>query len=84
MAWTVGGDVESYWNFRDMPSVSSSRREQRGMVLSSMKGLVCRAGFPAPDNVLDVLRLGEHRLSDHLVLMKLCWVLTKEPPEAKS
>lgn len=61
-----------------MPSDYSPGREQRRIVISVIQGLVCRAGFPVPENAEDGLPLMEHRFPDRIIVLGLRWVLTNE------
>lgn len=77
------GEDKGDWDFGDTPSGSLSRRVQRRVVLTIILGLVGRAGFPTPDNGLDVLHLRECGLHNRPTVMKLHQVLTNKRIEPR-
>lgn len=69
------------WNSRNKPSNSLSEGEQRRMAGCNIVGLISRVESPAPDNGLDVLRLGDDCLRDRHTLMELRRLLSDEQAE---
>lgn len=53
------------------------------MVLSSIQALLSHEALPAPDNVLEVLRLAYCSLRDRATLMGLCGLLPDEEAGAE-
>lgn len=49
--------------------------------MDNIRGLVKHAGFPVPDNSLDILRRAEADLRDSLTLIDLHHVMLSEEPE---
>lgn len=81
---TVAADKKGDGDVRYIPSGSSSRREERCMVLFNIQSLIGRAGLRAPDNGLAVLCLVENGFHDRLPLMDLRLALTNDWADLQS